>query len=141
MWTFAILASLMIDPVAAASPDSITGEWKNRTQTVAVQILPCGVELCGHVTWASQSAQEDSARAGTEHLVGTQVLYGLRPAGPDRWRGMLFIPDLGRRTRASVVRKGPDKLQVIGCESLGLICRKQTWSRAREAEAVAREAD
>lgn len=141
MWSFPILASLLIEPVAAASPDSITGEWRNRAQTVVVQILPCGAELCGQVTWASQSAQEDAARAGTNRLIGTQVLYDLRPAGPDRWRGMLFVPDLRRRTRATVIRKGPGKLQAIGCEQLGLICKKQTWSRTPETEPGAREPD
>lgn len=112
--------------------DTIEGDWANASNTVVVRVEPCADALCGYVTWASQSAQDDASRAGTVRLVGTQLMRKFVRTGPDRWRVSLFVPDMRRTTRAKLIRKEADQLEVIGCELGGLICKKQIWHRASE---------
>ena len=110
--------------------DTIEGDWANASNTVVVRIEPCADALCGYVSWASQSAQDDASRAGTARLVGTQLMRKFVRTGPDRWRGFLFVPDMRRTTRAKLIMEEADQLEVIGCELGGLICKKQIWHRA-----------
>lgn len=131
------MGHLLISLAAAAAtaftgPELVTieGDWANASNSVVVHVEPCADALCGYVSWASQSAQDNASRAGTAQLVGTQIMRNFVSIGPDRWRGTLFVPDMRRTTRAKLIRRGPDELAIIGCELGGLICKKQTWHRA-----------
>ena len=94
-----------------------------------MRIVACGAALCGHVVQASEVARQDALRGGTASLIGTQVLSNFVPAGPDRWKGWLFVPDKAIRTRARTIFQGTDKLSVVACEPIGVLCRKQVWRR------------
>jgi uncharacterized protein (DUF2147 family) len=117
--------------LAAQDPSQspLLGRWANPSRSVTVLISECGERLCATVESASDGALADAARAGTPNLVGTELLHGLVPAGPGRWKGRLFVPDLNRRSSAEVLELGPDRLKVRGCALGGLVCRSQTWSR------------
>ncbi len=124
------MAAATASGAAAPVQATIEGDWTNSANTVEVRVSPCGDALCGHVTWASQAAQDDAFRAGTAQLVGTQVMYEFVPAGTDRWKGTVFVPDMRRTSRAKIIRRGPDQMEVVACELAGLICKKQKWHRA-----------
>ena len=127
MWAI-LLSSLTL----AASPPSeagVEGDWANPSRTVVVRIVGCGAALCGHVVEASEAARQDALRGGTASLIGTQVLFSFVPAGPDRWKGLPFVPDKAIRARARIIFQGTDKLSVVACEPIGVLCRKQVWRR------------
>ena len=123
-----LLTMLMLAAQEAAAP--IEGRWKNPSGRVTVEIAACGEAICGTVISASDSAKADARRGGTETLVGTQLMTGFKPAGPGKWRGRLFIPDMNHRSKAELRMLGPSQLKVTGCMVGRMICKSQLWTRA-----------
>ena len=66
-------------PFAASAQAAIEGHWVNPKGNVVVRVAPCGDAYCGTVIKASRHAQELARNGGTPHLIGTQILTGLRP--------------------------------------------------------------
>ena len=123
MLLLALLAAIQ-DPPASA----IDGRWVNPGGSVIIAIGPCGDARCGTVTWASDEAKAD-ARKGTDQLVGTDLLTGLKERKPGQWRGKLFIPDRNMRATANIQTIGERQLKVSGC-ALVVLCKTQYWNRA-----------
>lgn len=122
LWTLMLLA--------AQEPAALTGQWKNPSGRVVVEIKQCGEALCGTVVSATESAREDARRGGTANLVGIQLMTGFKPAGPGKWRGRLFVPDLNHRSNAELYLLGPGQLKVTGCAVGRMLCKSQMWTRA-----------
>jgi uncharacterized protein (DUF2147 family) len=131
----ALLALSLASLRAAAEPvASPIGHWVNPAESVIVEISTCGDDLlCGHVRWASIKAASDARAKGTEPLTGTQLLLGFAPAGPGRWRGRLFVPDLRKTSHAELRVIDDQQLKVVGCAAVGLICKSQIWRRVDPA--------
>ena len=121
---------LALTAMFATDPAPIEGRWKNPSGRVTVEIVACGEAYCGSVISATESARADARRGGTETLVGTQLMTGFKAAGPGKWRGRLFIPDLNRRSRAELRMLGAGQLKVTGCMIGRMICKSQLWTRA-----------
>ena len=115
----------------SASQADIRGDWINERGSVVVHISDCTTGLCGTVIWSSPAAKRDAARGGTADFDGTTVMTGFAPVSDLRWQGKLFVPDQGRRVRATVTLVDRGALAVKACDLGGLICSKQTWTRWR----------
>jgi len=125
------LTSLRATAEPMASP---VGHWVNPAESVIVEISMCGDDrFCGHVRWASSKAASDARAKGTESLTGTQLLLSFAPAGPGRWRGRLFVPDLRRTSRAELRVIDDQQLKIVGCAAGRLICKSQIWRRVDPA--------
>ena len=122
---FISIAILFSDPVGP-SPE---GSWQNPTASVIIVIAPCGEAFCGSVSWASDKAQADARKGGTDRLVGTQVLSNFVSTQSGSWKGQLFLPDLNKRSKAEIRRIGDSQLKVTGCAIAGLVCKSQLWTR------------
>ena len=94
-----------------------------------IEIRPCAEAICGRVEWASDKAQADARKGGTDPLIGVELLTGFEPKGDGRWKGQLFIPDLNKRSRAELRRLGPDHVKVTGCTLGRLVCKSEVWTR------------
>lgn len=112
---------------SAAAP--IEGQWANPQHSVTVRIARCGPAWCGRVIHANARARQAAAAAGTPHLVGTELMSGLRPTGDGQWSGTMFVPDRNIRAEGSVRMIGPRTLEVQGCAVGGLVCKSQNWTR------------
>jgi uncharacterized protein (DUF2147 family) len=106
------------------------GIWINPRNTVAVRAAHCGDRLCGWVVWLDPKAAQDARDAGAAHPLGTEVLRDYRPTGDGRWRGSVFVLDMGRSFGSSLEPAGPGLLKISGCLIGGFICRSQIWHRA-----------
>ncbi|AHE53138.1 DUF2147 domain-containing protein [Sphingomonas sanxanigenens] len=133
----AVAAALLAGPGAATPAGAevpavatTLGTWINPHGTVKVRTGMCGSVLCGHIVWASAEANADAAESGVPRLVGTELLGNYRPAGAGRWRGEVYVPDMGRRFASTIEPQGVDALRISGCILGGLICRSQIWHRA-----------
>ena len=131
----AMLSLSLAAPMAAEATVSgpPTGNWMNPKGTVEVNTRACGANLCGRVVWASPKAMKDARDGGTPNLIGTELLRDYRAAGSDKWRGTIFVPDMGKSFSSKMVELGSNSLQVSGCMIGGLICRKQVWHRAPQS--------
>lgn len=121
-----LLATLLAD----SAPPTVEGRWSNPSGSVIVAIAPCGDALCGRVEWASDKAQADARKGGTDPLVGVELLVDFVPSGDGRWKGRLFVPDLNKRPKAKLRLLGPDQIKVSGCEIGRLLCKSEVWTRA-----------
>jgi uncharacterized protein (DUF2147 family) len=120
------------DSSAAASP---VGTWANPSGSVIVEIAACGdSELCGRVRWASDKAKADARKHGTDPLIGTELLHNFVPSGTDRWRGILFVPDLKRTSKADLQQLAPDRIKIRGCAVGRALCKSQIWARSASSE-------
>ncbi len=88
---------------------------------VALQIFDCGSLLCGRILWLliprnpqgelDRDKNNPNPALRQRLLCGLTVLWGLRPAGPDRWQGGWFYnPDDGRTYDVSARLKSADVL-------------------------------
>ena len=50
------------------------GVWANPSGSVRVRIEECGTKLCGVVVYANEKAKADAAKAGTDVLIGINLL-------------------------------------------------------------------
>ncbi|WP_369059460.1 DUF2147 domain-containing protein [Caulobacter sp. 73W] len=106
------------------------GVWRNPKDNVRVEIRPCGDAACGTVIWASPKAQAKARHAGTERLVGTQVLKNLElDERRGVWRGKVFVPELNRNFTGLAEPVDAGRLLAKGCVIGGLLCKSQVWTK------------
>ena len=103
--------------------------WENPYHSVKVRTGNCAGKLCGWVVWATPEAQKDARDSGTDRLIGTQLLEDYTPYGPGKWRGHVFVPDMGHRFYSTISLLDPATLKVSGCVLGGLICKSQIWHK------------
>jgi uncharacterized protein (DUF2147 family) len=114
---------------AQLAAPSLEGNWRNPSGSVIIAITPCGEAICGRVEWASDKAQADARKGGTDPLVGVELLSGFVSKGEGRWKGRLFVPDLNKRSKAELRQLGPDQVKVTGCAIGRLFCKSEVWTR------------
>ncbi|MEL6541322.1 MAG: DUF2147 domain-containing protein [Pseudomonadota bacterium] len=131
-----LFLSCVLIPLSPLSAEELSladlGTWRNKSDSVHVQIKPCGENTrCGVVVWANDKAKQDAAKGGTENLVGTQLLRKFREKKDDLWRGKAFVADLGKEFTGTVQPVDYNTMEVKGCIVGGLICKTQIWTRVR----------
>jgi uncharacterized protein (DUF2147 family) len=138
MALLALLPPMAAEARQAPSPHAIApeviGTWINPRGSVKVQTGKCTGgstgDLCGWVVWAAPQAQADARDSGVTRLIGTELLRGYRSAGPGRYRGEVYVPDMGRTFTSTIEQRGAGGLKISGCILGGLICKSQNWRRA-----------
>lgn len=113
----------------AGAEAAVRGKWVNPSKSVIIEIAPCGQVLCGTVVWASEKAKKD-ARKGTQHLVGTKLLTGMKHSSAQVWKGKIFVPDQNFHASAKLKPVGATHLKVSGC--MMMICKSQTWTKTEQ---------
>ena len=126
----ALVALAFSVPAVAIAQESVEGRWKNPKGSVTVKISQCGGSWCGWVVQASEHAREGARQGGTENLIGTRILTGLKKTGDNTFRGQAFDPKRNIHAAAVVTVVSPTVLSVRGCKFAGLICREWRWTRA-----------
>ncbi|WP_277787945.1 DUF2147 domain-containing protein [Caulobacter segnis] len=128
----AVAAILLGGQSALAQPatSDAFGVWRNPKDNVRVEIRPCGAAACGTVVWASPKAQAKARNAGTDSLVGTQVLKNLElDERRGVWRGKVFVPELNRNFTGLAEPVDAGRLLAKGCVIGGLLCKSQVWTK------------
>jgi uncharacterized protein (DUF2147 family) len=128
-----LLSLLALGTTLTQSPPTenatIEGRWRNPAKSVIISIGPCGPSLCGRVDWASDKAKADAREAGTDPLVGAELLSDVVLKTESRWKARLFVPDLRKTSKAELRLIGPGQLKVTGCAVGRLVCKSQIWTR------------
>lgn len=127
----AIGAALLCLPRAATASgeeNELLGTWRNPKNSVHVEIVSCGHAMCGVVVWASEKAKADARDEGTDPLVGINLLRDFVRTGDGRWRGRVFVPDLGKTVTGTVEMTDSDTFRARSC-ALAVFCKTQVWKR------------
>jgi uncharacterized protein (DUF2147 family) len=137
---FSVIGMAAAMPAFAADP---TGTWYTESRDAQVRIANCGGALCGTLVWLQEPNDPASGRPKMDKnnpdpnrqghpLIGTQIMLGLRPSGtPEQWSGDLYNADDGRTYSGSFTLTGASTAELKGCVLGGLICKAQTWTRAK----------
>jgi len=128
----AALATLSAGSAMAAGKSRSFGLWSNPKGSVHVRATPCGKRMCGVVVWANDKAKADAARGGVPQLVGETLFRDFAREGPDRWRGKVFVPDIGKTFSGTITMLDEDRIEGKGCLIGGIGCKSQIWTRIAE---------
>ena len=124
------LSVALLSLASAASAVPIEGRWQNPKDSVIIDVVPCGTGTwCGRVSWASPKARADARKGGTQRLVGTRLLTGLKPDGDGGWKGRAYLPKRNMHANALIRTAGSNIMVVKGCLVGGMICKQQRWTR------------
>lgn len=126
MNALAMLATAVSLASGASAP---VGVWQNPKHTIAVRTALCGPSLCGTIVAAAPIAVADARESGVNQLIGTSLLRDYRKNGPDSWRGIVFVPDMGRTFDSRLTVLSPNEVRISGCILRGLLCKSQIWTR------------
>ena len=99
-----IIAAMALTAVAspaAAQPNPFEGHWANPKHSMIVNVSRCGDSYCAVVIKASEKAQANARKGGTEHFIGTQILR-VREAGDRTFKGTAFDPESNMHVAATV---------------------------------------
>lgn len=133
---FAVATALLVslgagDAVAGGDP---TGVWIRSSGSAKIRIDKCGGALCGTVVWEREPRKDlhnpDPGKRN-EPVTGRRVLLGMKPAGDDKWQGEVYNAEDGKTYTGWVTMVAADRLKLQGCVLGGLICKSDTWSRAK----------
>lgn len=113
---------------AAGPSDAFEGHWANPKHSMIVNVSRCGTGYCAVVVKASEKAQANARKGGTDHFIGTEILR-VRAAGAGTFKGTAFDPETNMHVAATVRVLGPREMEIKGCALFGLICESQRWTR------------
>jgi uncharacterized protein (DUF2147 family) len=127
-----------IRPALAADP---LGTWYTADNDSQVRITNCGGALCGVLVSLKEPNDPATGRPKTDKnnpdpakrsrpLIGVQIVLGMKPSGPDAWAGDVYNASDGKTYTGSFTMTGPNTAELKGCV-LGIICKSQTWTRAK----------
>lgn len=113
----------------AASPP--VGIWRDAKDRLHIEIRRCAEAVCGRVIWAAEKAKADARKGGTDPLVGTEILREFRKDKKGRWRGKVFVPDIGQTFYGTIGLIDAHSLKARGCLFAGIVCKTRIWTRVR----------
>lgn len=126
----ALFALGLISPVWAGDlADKAIGVWLREKKGWQVEFKMCGDKLCGEII----SGEGVDKKTG-EPVVGIQMLYDLKKAGPDKWKGKMYNPGDGGTYSGSVTMLDENHLKMAGCMAK-ILCRSEKWPRVGAAPA------
>lgn len=125
------IAALLAGPAAASQTPILPGTWANPSKSVHVAFKRCGPAMCGTIVWANAKAKADAARGGTNKLIGAVLFEKFVADGTARWRGAVFIPDIGQRVSGTIRQQNAKTIIGEGCLIAGLGCKAQSWTRIK----------
>ncbi len=110
---FAALMLAFAPLSAIAQEPGPTGVWLYPNQRFAVEIVPCGEQLCGKIAWLKSPADAqgqprvDAANPDptlrARPMLGLTVLQGLRQVDDHTWEnGTIYNPDDGNQYSATL---------------------------------------
>ena len=122
-----LLLVLVAAPLALAEGD-VVGKWTTEKSEegawLTVDIQPCGDKLCGTIV--------DAHEVKDMSIVGTEMIKDMQPKTETSFaKGKIYAPDTEKWYKSKMKLKGTDTLKVSGCVLGGVICRSQTWTRAK----------
>jgi uncharacterized protein (DUF2147 family) len=136
---FLPVVALPTEP-ARAEHSAVEGIWLTDQGDGAVEIKPCGEELCGTVyaiirlpepSRPPLDNRNERPERRSRPLCGMPVFGGMRKVGADTWDGgWIYDPNVGKTYAADLRLQGSDVLEVHGYIGVRLMGRTVLWKRA-----------
>jgi uncharacterized protein (DUF2147 family) len=125
-------------PARAADP---LGKWYTADNDSQVRITNCGGALCGTLVWlktpidpatGQPKLDKNNADAAKQSrpLLGVPIVLAMTPSGAGVWSGDVYNASDGKTYSGSFTMTGDDTADLKGCV-MSIICKTQTWTRAK----------
>lgn len=127
-----LCAGVLFAVSAPALAQDVKGIWLSESGETRVKIAECGSSLCGTITWLKnprKDTENEKESLRSRDLVGTRMMYDIKPNGTNAWAGKLYNITDGKTYTGKMETSGDSSLKLSGCVLGGLICKSQTWSR------------
>jgi uncharacterized protein (DUF2147 family) len=143
LWLLTIgLATFGPRAIAAALAADPAGTWYTADNDSQVRITNCGGALCGSIVWLKVPNDPDTGKPKTDKnnpdvskqgrsLIGVQIVLGMKPSGANVWSGDVYNSQDGKTYSGSFTMTGDNTADLKGCVLGGLICKSQSWTRAK----------
>lgn len=128
---------------AMAAPDDAFGVWRTADQQAAIELYPCGPNLCGRLVWYVEkrtgpdagldSRNPDETQRG-RRLCGLLMLGNFRREGDGWTGGRVYDPESGNTYSGTITPDGRDRLNLRGYIGIPLLGRTERWTRAPAAQ-------
>ena len=106
----------------------VAGVWIDHTGQGAVEITPCGPNMCGSVVWLKDPLKK--SKSGRP-ICGAQILGDLQKRRNDTWdAGWIYNPEDEERFSAEIKLENESTLLVTGYLGIKLLGETFTWKRA-----------
>ena len=135
----AVVAGVTLPAARAQTPAaSVTGVWIDHTGRGAVEITPCGTQICGRIAWLKQPTDAKGAPMKDKKgraLCGLQIIGDLKATkSPTVWEGgWIYDPDKDETFDVELTLKSKDQLQVLGYLGVKFLSETYMWKRAPDA--------
>lgn len=125
----------------AVPPAALTGVWVDDKGDGAIEIAPCGSNLCGTIVWLRQPTDSkgrplidgnnsDPAKR-KRPICGLPVIGDLKPVPGGAWDGgWIYDPKDGKAYDLEIKARAQDKLQVMGYLGTKFLSETFVWTRA-----------
>ena len=134
------IAAAAITPGPALAFDPV-GTWYTADRESQVHITNCGGGLCGDLSWLKEPNDPATGRPKTDKnnadaskqgrpLLHVQIVLGMKPSGANEWSGQVYNASDGKTYSGSFTMTDANTAALKGCV-LSLICKSQTWTRAK----------
>jgi uncharacterized protein (DUF2147 family) len=134
-----MLAGLLaLAPASSAqgTDAGVVGTWIDHTGRGAVEIHPCGEQMCGRVAWLKEPNDAKGAPskdAKGRPLCGLQILGDLKRQANGAWEnGWIYNPEEGQTFSAEIKLQSRDTLKVTGYLGMKWLGEDFLWKRAPE---------
>lgn len=135
----ALIGSTTVAAAQAAPPE--IGLWYDDSGKGAVQISPCGDQLCGHIVWLQdpnnssgkplRDIYNPEAQLRNRPICGIQVLGNLIAQSDGTWgQGWVYDPKVGKSYNVEISLKDPNNLTVYGYAGIKLLGKTLRWTKA-----------
>jgi len=132
----ALAAVLLATSLPANARDAL-GLWLTKDRDAKVRVTDCGGSLCGTIVWLAQPIDPATRRPITDKMnsdparrnrpmIGVRI-FGMQPAGPNKWSGPIYNADDGKTYSGNIELLGPNQIKIEGC--LGIFCDHEIWAR------------
>ena len=106
------MAAALLAFAPSADARDAFGLWLTKDRDAKVRVSDCGGSLCGTIVWLSQPIDKETGRPVTDKMnadparrsrpmIGVRI-FGMQPAGSNRWTGSIYNADDGKTYTGSV---------------------------------------
>ncbi|MCW2237024.1 DUF2147 domain-containing protein [Azospirillum canadense] len=138
-----VLLLVIPHAVAVAAPEDVYGLWRTSDQQAAVELYPCGPDLCGRLVWyvekrtgadAGLDSKNPDEAQRARRLCGLLMIGNFRRRDGGWTGGWLYDPESGNTYSGTITPEGPDHLSLRGYIGIPLLGRTDHWSRAPDSQ-------
>jgi uncharacterized protein (DUF2147 family) len=120
---------------AQAPTPAVTGVWIDHTGQGAVEIHPCGQNMCGRIAWLKEPLDKKGGGPAKDAkgrpMCGLQIIGDLKPQANGAWEnGWIYNPEEGQTFSAEIKLQSRDALLVTGYLGMKWLGEDFVWKRA-----------